>query len=70
MQTRTGFVVTWNAVRAYGFIGCESGPDVFFHCSSVLDFDAARIKPGLRVKFDVVSGADGRPKAAGVSVVE
>ena len=60
-----GTVKFFNADRNFGFIECETGPDVFVHGCEVED--ARLLREGDRVSFKVQQGDRG-PKATNVSI--
>lgn len=60
-----GTVLWFNNKKGYGFIGRESGPDVFVHYTDI-DGDGYRtLQEGERVTFQIVQGRKG-PQAANV----
>ncbi len=54
-----GTVKWFNTSKGYGFIGRESGEDVFVHFSAILGEDYRSLKEGERVSFDVTNGPRG-----------
>lgn len=61
-----GTLVKWNDERGFGFISMgASGEEIFVHVSA-FPRDGQRPSIGELVSFDVVSGADGKRKAAKV----
>ena len=52
-----GRVKWFNAVRGYGFIEHESGPDVFVHFSSIQG--GTSLQEGQEVEFTMVQGTKG-----------
>ena len=62
-------VVRWfNNAKGYGFLGRESGPDVFVHYSSIQADGYRSLKEGEPVEYDVIQGDKG-PQADQVSRV-
>lgn len=56
----TGQVVRFDDIRGYGFISPDvGGDDVFLHAND-LQIDKSRVRPGLRVTFEVEEGARGK----------
>ena len=52
--------VKWfNASKGYGFIGRESGEDVFVHFSAIQGEGHRSLEEGERVSFDVTNGPKG-----------
>ncbi len=49
----------FNTSKGYGFIGRESGEDVFVHFSAILGDGYRSLKEGERVSFDVTTGPQG-----------
>ncbi len=63
-----GTVKWFNTSKGYGFIGRESGDDVFVHFSAILGDGYRSLKEGERVSFDVTKGPKG-PQADNVERV-
>lgn len=60
-------VVKWfNNTRGYGFLGHETGPDVFIHYSAITGEGFRSLQEGDKVEFDIVQGQKG-PQAANVT---
>ena len=58
--------VRWfNNAKGYGFLGRESGPDVFVHFSAIQTDGYKSLKEGENVAYDVVQGEKG-PQADNV----
>lgn len=56
----TGQVVRFDDVRGYGFIAPDvGGEDVFLHAND-LQINKARVRPGIKVTFEVEEGARGK----------
>ncbi len=70
MATQQGTVRWFNNAKGYGFLGPDTGPDVFCHNSSIQNEGYKSLKEGERVEFEVVQGASGRPQADSVKKVE
>ena len=69
MAQYKGTVKWFNAAKGFGFLGQESGPDVFVHYSSIQSEGYKALKEGDEVEFDIVQGAKG-PQADRVVVVK
>ena len=54
-----GTVKWFNSAKGYGFLGRESGPDVFCHYSSIQTDGYKTLKEGEGVEFDVIQGDKG-----------
>ncbi len=54
-----GTVKWFNTSKGYGFIGRESGDDVFVHFSAIQGEGYRSLKEGERVSFDVTKGPQG-----------
>ncbi len=61
-----GTVKWFNNAKGYGFLGHESGPDVFVHFSAIQTEGYKSLKEGQPVEFDIVDGETGRPQANAV----
>jgi CspA family cold shock protein len=59
-----GTIKWYNTAKGYGFIGCESGDDVFVHCSSIKMDEQRRIEKGQQVEFSVVKSPKGLQAAS------
>lgn len=70
MATHEGTVRWFNNAKGYGFLGTDTGPDVFCHYSAIQNDGYKSLKEGQRVQFDVVQGGKGKPQADGVTRVE
>ena len=65
-MTRIRGTVKWfNNAKGFGFIGQESGPDVFVHYSAVKSEGYKSLQEGDQVEFEIVQGQKG-PQAEGV----
>lgn len=70
MEERIVGTVKWfNATKGYGFIGRESGEDVFVHFSAINMDGYRRLKEGQNVEFSVEDGPKGL-QAANVNIIE
>jgi len=59
--------VKWfNNAKGFGFIGQESGPDVFVHYSAVKSEGYKSLQEGDQVEFEIVQGQKG-PQADSVT---
>ena len=54
-----GTVKWFNSSKGYGFIGRESGEDVFVHFSAIQGDGYRSLEEGDRVSFDVTKGPKG-----------
>ncbi len=54
-----GTVKWFNTSKGYGFIGRESGEDVFVHFSAIQGEGYRSLKEGEKVSFDVTNGPKG-----------
>ncbi len=54
-----GTVKWFKADKGYGFIGRESGGDVFVHSSAIQGVGSRSLQEGERVSFDVTKGPKG-----------
>ena len=63
-----GTVKWFNTSKGYGFIGRESGEDVFVHFSAIQGEGYRTLEEGDRVSFDVTKGPKG-PQAENVERV-
>jgi CspA family cold shock protein len=61
-----GKVKWFNNTKGYGFIGQDSGPDVFVHYSAISMDGFKTLQEGDAVEFEVVQGQKG-PQADKVS---
>ena len=59
MAQYSGVVKWFNNAKGYGFLGRESGPDVFVHYSAVDGDGYKSLKEGQLVDFDVIEGNKG-----------
>ena len=69
MNERYQGTVKWfNATKGYGFIGRDSGEDVFVHFSAIQMEGYRRLDEGQKVEFSIENGPKGL-QAANVVVV-
>ncbi len=61
----TGQVKWFNNAKGYGFIGRDSGSDVFVHYSAITGDGYRTLQEGETVEFEIVEGQKG-PQAANV----
>lgn len=61
-----GKVKWFNSTKGYGFIGQDSGPDVFVHYSAIQMDGYKSLQEGDSVEFEVVQGQKG-PQADNVT---
>ena len=54
-----GSVRWFNNAKGYGFLGRDSGPDVFVHYTAIQTDGYKSLKEGELVEFDVVDGEKG-----------
>ena len=64
-----GPVKWFNNAKGFGFLGRESGPDVFVHYSSIQLEGYKSLKEGDEVEFDVIQGSQG-PQADKVNRIQ
>ena len=55
----TGTVKWFNESKGFGFIGQESGEDVFVHFRSIVGTGFKTLTEGQTVKFDIEDGPKG-----------
>ena len=65
MEQLKGVVKWFNNAKGYGFIGRDSGPDVFVHFSAIAEEGYKSLAEGDEVEFEIVQGQKG-PQAANV----
>ena len=63
-----GTVKWFNNAKGYGFLGRDSGPDVFIHYSAIASDGYKSLQEGDKVEFEIVQGQKG-PQASNVSKV-
>jgi cold shock protein len=63
-ERMTGTVKWYNTKKGYGFIGRESGDDIFVHFSSIIMGSHSRLEKGQQVEFTVVQSPKGMQAAA------
>ena len=63
MAAYQGTVRWFNNTKGFGFLGSDTGPDVFCHYSAIENEGYKSLKEGERVEFDIVEGTTGRPQA-------
>jgi len=61
-----GTVKWFNNAKGYGFIGRESGADVFVHYSAITAEGYKSLQEGDQVEFEIAQGPKG-PQAANVT---
>ena len=66
MARYRGQVKWFNNVKGYGFLGRESGTDVFVHYSAIQRTGYKTLKEGQAVEYDVIEGSEG-PQADNVT---
>ena len=59
MAQYEGTVKWFNNAKGFGFLGRESGADVFCHYSAIMGDGYKSLKEGDIVSFDVVQGTKG-----------
>lgn len=70
MSERSKGTIKWfSAPKGYGFIGLESGDDVFVHFSAIQMDGYKRLKEGQTVEFTIEDGPRGK-QAAEVKILE
>ena len=69
MSERIVGTVKWfNSSQGYGFIGRESGDDVFVHFSSIQMDGYRRLEEGQKVEFTIEEGPKGLQAANVIAV--
>lgn len=63
-----GTVKWYNEAKGFGFIGVESGPDVFVHFNAIQPNGYRTLPEGAAVEFEVVEGKRG-PQAENLQVM-
>jgi CspA family cold shock protein len=63
-----GTVKWYNEAKGFGFIGVESGPDVFVHYNSIQRNGYRTLAEGAAVEFDLEKGPKG-PQAENLEVL-
>ena len=66
MAQYKGEIKWFNNAKGYGFVGHDSGPDVFVHFSSIQADGYKSLNAGDQVEFDIIEGEKG-PQADQVS---
>jgi CspA family cold shock protein len=56
---QTGTVKWFNDAKGFGFIQCESGPDVFVHFRAIRGEGHRTLVEGQKVEFNVTQGQKG-----------
>jgi len=59
VERRQGKVKWFNNTKGYGFIGQDTGPDVFVHYSAIQMDGFKSLQEGDNVEFEVVQGQKG-----------
>jgi cold shock protein len=65
VERMKGTVKWFNNAKGYGFIGRETGPDVFVHYSAITAEGYKSLQEGDQVEFEIAQGPKG-PQAANV----
>jgi cold shock protein len=65
-----GTVKWFNATKGFGFIGRESGEDVFVHFSSIAMEGYKRLEENQKVEFSIEQGPKGLQAANVILVAE
>ena len=63
-----GIVKWYNEAKGFGFIGMESGQDVFVHYNAIQRNGYRALAEGARVEFEMTKGAKG-PQAEDVRLI-
>ena len=66
MERLKGTVKWFNNAKGYGFIGRDTGPDVFVHYSAITSEGYKSLQEGDAVEFEITQGQKG-PQAANVN---
>lgn len=67
-NTVKGTVKWFNEAKGFGFIKCETGPDVFAHYRAIAGSDFRVLYEGQEVEFTVTQGQKG-PQADNITVI-
>ena len=67
MPAFEGTVRWFNNAKGFGFVGSDTGPDVFCHYTAISGDGYKSLKEGERIEYDVVQGDKGKPQAASVT---
>jgi len=70
IMRKSGVINKYFSNRVFGFLGTESGGDLFFHITDCAVDDDEDLIGGRRVEFEVGAGRDGRPIAKNVMLVK
>ena len=70
MSQINGVVKWFSNAKGYGFLGAQSGPDVFVHYTAIKKDGYRSLKEGEQVSYTVVSGPTGRLQAEDVRGLE
>jgi CspA family cold shock protein len=70
MAALQGTVRWFNNAKGFGFLGSDTGPDVFCHYSAIQNAGYKTLKEGERVEFEIIEGSTGRPQADEVKVLK
>ena len=66
MERLKGTVKWFNNAKGYGFIGRDSGADVFVHYSAITAEGYKSLQEGDQVEFEIAQGPKG-PQASNVT---
>ncbi len=67
----TGTVKWFNPVKGYGFIAPDQGAsDAFVHISAVEQAGLSGLTEGQRVRFELVTGRNGKKAAENLAIVD
>lgn len=62
MAQYVGTVKWFNNAKGFGFVGRDSGPDVFVHYSAIENDGYKALKEGDEVEFDIIDGSTASPR--------
>nr|WP_226649030.1 cold shock domain-containing protein [Microbulbifer variabilis] len=63
-----GTVKWFNELKGFGFIGQQSGPDVFAHSSAIVNSSFRTLMEGQEVEFTITQGPKG-PQAEKITII-
>lgn len=67
-MAESGKIKFYNTTKAFGFISRDGADDVFFHKSDLDSNGIESVTEGQTVRFDVLPGKNGKPKASNITI--